>query len=1093
MWLMLAGLAGVCGGGCRGEDLTAPRGAAAAPARVLVVADTLCVRAQFTITGPTTVTTNFPTTAECPGGLRLIRSQPATWAQTPNRRLRLFVRITNLTGQAVQLPVRLYLPANGTTVVLPAGTPPSKVVAYQPDSSEAGGGRVWFIGGTSVLAAGDSTAEDTLTFQVQSPVTKARFQFQATAATNAVVPPAAPESVSTAIWVAMHASSNMVVGDPRFGMPFPRNTLTVQFHGGVSQALRQAAIAAVGGTVVGGTRIGEDEGYYYVQIQDDGTATPLFNAVALLKAMPQVRDVGPEVPATQITGPLPMLPPSTRWPQGPLLAVPPTDTTIRYYRNLLGILFDSTATNAEFTNLQVKYGAALLGGIGAGTPNRYYVLQFPDPGASLASLEALAAQVRLEPGVLEALQLTYGAIRIRGRFPSDTGLAPNRSEWTGSATAPTRPWPAAREPLVLESVDEDTLTFQVQAPVTKARWQIQGTGLDAGGPLPPNPNTTAVPDDSLQTIVSPVDTAMVYFRTMAQVQFRSGTTGSDLAALLQKFQATIVGGTLYSATYIIRYPDPGNSWSAFLSRLDSVAAEPIVLRAMPMTRSEGPPLVDGRRTGDADDPVAGRPADGRPATLSPWRTRATSHGPGADVPPLPPDSIASATWLALHDTLNLEPASAAYPIPFPRNLILLTFRENTPLNAKQAAIDAIGGEVVGGSRIGNGGVYYVTIFGYGTTTPLFNAIAQLKALPQVLLATPELVPLSPARLYHRAAMTAADTARPPIPTSTVFPYDSSLTVSPPGDTATHFFRNIFAIKFDDSTSGLTVLAFFQTFGATIIAGGPAAREYYVWTSDPGPTWQAYDQLHAAMDNAVGVRYAAAVSYRGPIGFNGTHSSAVEGSALVPALPPDSIPTWVLADSSIDGNGYTKQLIEVLFQSSATQPERQAALQSVDGTVIGGLPMTSGDGYYLVQVPDDGSGAQLDSAVVHMTMLPAVRHVGRQWRGGGPLPANPDHLMVPDDSLETIRGPLDTVVTYYRTMAQVQFKPGSTGGGVATLLQKYQAQIVGGVAFSGVYVLRYADPGNSWSSVMARVDSLAAEPIVLRAMPMTRSEGPPLIE
>ena len=24
MWLMLAGLAGVCGGGCRGEDLTAP-------------------------------------------------------------------------------------------------------------------------------------------------------------------------------------------------------------------------------------------------------------------------------------------------------------------------------------------------------------------------------------------------------------------------------------------------------------------------------------------------------------------------------------------------------------------------------------------------------------------------------------------------------------------------------------------------------------------------------------------------------------------------------------------------------------------------------------------------------------------------------------------------------------------------------------------------------------------------------------------------------------------------------------------------------------------------------------------------------------
>ena len=297
MWLMLAGLAGVCGGGCRGEDLTAPRGAAPAPARVLVVADTLCVRAQFTITGPTSVTTNFPTAAECPSGLVLTRSQPATWVQTPNRRLRLLVRFRNLTGQAVQLPVRLYLPATGTTVVLPAGTPPSKVVAYQPDSSEAGGGRVWFVGGSSVLAAGDSTAEDTLTFQVQSPVTKARWQFQATVASvgsGSGVPALPPDSISSATWLALHDTLNLEPASAAYPIPFPRNLILVTLRENTPLGEKQAAIDAIGGQVVGGNPIGNG-GVYYVTIASDGTTTPLFNAIAQLKSLPQVLLATPEL------------------------------------------------------------------------------------------------------------------------------------------------------------------------------------------------------------------------------------------------------------------------------------------------------------------------------------------------------------------------------------------------------------------------------------------------------------------------------------------------------------------------------------------------------------------------------------------------------------------------------------------------------------------------------------------------------------------------------------------------------------------------------------------------------------------------------
>ncbi|MBK7351827.1 MAG: S8 family serine peptidase [Gemmatimonadetes bacterium] len=246
------------------------------------MADTLCVRAQFTLTGPTSVTTNFPTAAECPSGLVLTRSQPATWVQTPNRRLRLLVRLRNLTGQAVQLPVRLYLPATGTTVVLPAGTPPSKVVAYQPDSSEAGGGRVWFIGGSSVLAAGDSTAEDTLTFQVQSPVTKARWQFQATASAVAgggPVPALPPDSIPS--WVLADSSID--------GNGYTKRLLEVLFLASAPQAERQSALQSVGGTVVGGLPMSDGDGYYLVQLPDDGSGALLDSAVVQLMLLPAVQ------------------------------------------------------------------------------------------------------------------------------------------------------------------------------------------------------------------------------------------------------------------------------------------------------------------------------------------------------------------------------------------------------------------------------------------------------------------------------------------------------------------------------------------------------------------------------------------------------------------------------------------------------------------------------------------------------------------------------------------------------------------------------------------------------------------------------------
>lgn len=288
--------------GCTDEPPTAPRSAApGASANTLITSDTLCARASFTITSATAVTTGFPNRTTCTTKLVLIRGQAATWAQNPNRRLRLFVRLLNKSGQTLQLPVRLYLAPTGTTVVAPAGTPASKVVPLLFDSTDASGGTIWFIGGTGTLAANDSTAQDTLGFNVQSPVTQARLQFQASAQTqSATVPAVAPDSTPSAVWASIHASGNLVQSDPRWAGPFPRNVLSVQFRGGTTQALRQSAIDLISGTVIGGTRIGQDEGYYYVQIVDDGTANPLFNAIATLSALPSVLEASPETPEISV-------------------------------------------------------------------------------------------------------------------------------------------------------------------------------------------------------------------------------------------------------------------------------------------------------------------------------------------------------------------------------------------------------------------------------------------------------------------------------------------------------------------------------------------------------------------------------------------------------------------------------------------------------------------------------------------------------------------------------------------------------------------------------------------------------------------------
>lgn len=102
-----------------------------------------------------------------------------------------------------------------------------------------------------------------------------------------------------------------------------------------------------------------------------------------------------------------------------------------------------------------------------------------------------------------------------------------------------------------------------------------------------------------------------------------------------------------------------------------------------------------------------------------------------------------------------------------------------------------------------------------------------------------------------------DTARPTLPGLSDFTAltDTTKVASPPGDTVTIAYRNVFAVRFDDSTSGTTIRSFLAAMRGEIISGNPGAEEYIIQFPDPGPTYQSVDSLQRAIMSRVGVDYA----------------------------------------------------------------------------------------------------------------------------------------------------------------------------------------------------------------------------------------------
>jgi Subtilase family len=103
-------------------------------------------------------------------------------------------------------------------------------------------------------------------------------------------PATAPDTTVDSIY----ARSNITNVDPNYGIPHLYNVVTVDFARDTSSDDRELAVAAVGGTVVGGWDYINNDGFYLIGIPGDSTGAGLATAISTLESLPQVANASPE-------------------------------------------------------------------------------------------------------------------------------------------------------------------------------------------------------------------------------------------------------------------------------------------------------------------------------------------------------------------------------------------------------------------------------------------------------------------------------------------------------------------------------------------------------------------------------------------------------------------------------------------------------------------------------------------------------------------------------------------------------------------------------------------------------------------------------
>jgi hypothetical protein len=196
-----------------------------------------------------------------------------------------------------------------------------------------------------------------------------------------------------------------------------------------------------------------------------------------------------------------------------------------YYRNIVGVVFNRSASGVTIRNLLARYQASVIGGV-AGAAGSEYIVRVPDPGPTLQALESLLARLEREPAVRYASSVSY-------RTPSSIYAAHQ-----GDTTRPAMP------------------------------------------------KRLNLPQDSTFTVHRPDDSLSLYYRNIVGIVFDDTTSGSTIRALLRRYNGTIIGGSPYTESfgaYVVEVPDPGPDFDKLDALLNRITREPGVSYAYGLT------------------------------------------------------------------------------------------------------------------------------------------------------------------------------------------------------------------------------------------------------------------------------------------------------------------------------------------------------------------------------------------------------------------------------------------------------------------------------------------------------------------------------
>lgn len=117
---------------------------------------------------------------------------------------------------------------------------------------------------------------------------------------------------------ALYAPDRIVYSHRRMSGRYPKALLLVGFQRSASVAQRRRAIELSEGRLIGGEGV-----FYWILVEDDGTADPLWRAIDRVSVLPYVTYAGPEVLSLNITTGIVTEPVRPGAPRAPAGAAPP--------------------------------------------------------------------------------------------------------------------------------------------------------------------------------------------------------------------------------------------------------------------------------------------------------------------------------------------------------------------------------------------------------------------------------------------------------------------------------------------------------------------------------------------------------------------------------------------------------------------------------------------------------------------------------------------------------------------------------------------------------------------------------------------------